>query len=359
MPPLPPRGGGGGGGVYPLTHAEMQWMTPSMAGLAARAGSTARSAAPGTRTSGRPRDGGGAAARRTRRARRRHFPAARADRRVRPRLPVQQGGPDREDALEDAPAELAPPLAQGRVRRDAPRQPAVEARRRGPPLRRRRGRGALPLPDRQRADERPTNSPSSARRATSSPSARSPSSAARRAPSPSSLSAPTTSCRSTAPTSSAPSSLRRWKRRRKKRGERGAAQGPRPPRRRPARRLRARRRRARRRAPAMRTTAPALLPRRRPRGLPKTGRPRRRRRRSARRRARRPPARSRVGDSAATGGGRLDGGEGGGGGGAEVGGVCRYKSMFMTKEDRKREAEKDAKNYAARNPNEPQLAVVV
>ena len=47
-------------------------------------------------------------------------------------------------------------------------------------------------------------------------------------------------------------------------------------------------------APAMRTTAPAPLPRRRPRGLPKTGRPRRRarrrRRRSAPRRARRPPS---------------------------------------------------------------------
>ena len=35
------RGGGGDGGVYPLTHAEMQWMTPSGMGLGGREGNKA------------------------------------------------------------------------------------------------------------------------------------------------------------------------------------------------------------------------------------------------------------------------------------------------------------------------------
>ena len=35
------RGGGGDGGVYPLTHAEMQWMTPSGMGQGGREGNKA------------------------------------------------------------------------------------------------------------------------------------------------------------------------------------------------------------------------------------------------------------------------------------------------------------------------------
>ena len=97
---------------------------------------------------GRPRDGGGAAARPEHDARRRRTaardrrgPATCTTRRTRSRR-----------CLKTLPAELAP-AAQGRAR-DAPRQSGMEARRRGPPPPRRRGRG-LPLPDRQRADERP------------------------------------------------------------------------------------------------------------------------------------------------------------------------------------------------------------